>query len=351
MITLTILPQRMARKSAGWALLLFLAWTPQGHAQGKPGNAGAAPTLDPIARGNQLYEKGDYAAAAELYRQAALSSKQTLQRAFAWFNLGNCHVQTKGYNKAIVAYHRSVEAAPTFSRAWSVLGDVYYSAGAVGEASACYRRVLENEGEDFHAHQMLGECALQGGDVTEALRHFDAATKIEPEDADLYLAQSEALARLRDYDAAEKVMEQALLRLSKPPAEAFFYLGQLYELDGKSRKAVRAYEAGLSYAPARKEYWFRIANLHQRDREDFLALLTLEQAIAKGLKDPELHLRRALIFFEQNRLDKALAEFVKARDLGSSQGRRGIENVAAAYANMGDKKRAEEAKKRINEKP
>jgi tetratricopeptide (TPR) repeat protein len=191
---------------------------------------------------------------------------------------------------------------------------------------------------------MLGECALKSGDMTEALRQFDAAVKIEPEDADLYLAQSEALAKLRDYEAAEAIMEQAILRLNKPPADVFFYLGQLYELDGKSRKAVRAYEEGLSYAPKRKEYWFRIVNIHQRNREDFLALLTLEQAIAAGNAVGEMHLRRALIFFEQARFEKALVEFKRAWELGSVQGRRGIENVIAVYGNQGDKKKADAAR-------
>jgi tetratricopeptide (TPR) repeat protein len=329
-----------------------IAWSEVAKPKAATSSANAKPTTpapppDFMARGNLQYEKGDYTGAADLYRQAALTSRHPLQTAFAWFNLGNCHVQSKNYHKAIVAYKRSVEAAPTFSRAWSVLGDVYWTLSAVGEATACFNRVLENESNDYHAHQMLGECALLGGDVTKALRHFDAALKLEPEDADLYLAQSEALAKIRDYEGAEKVMEQALLRLSRPPADAFFYLGQLYELDGQSRKAVRAYEEGLSYAPMRKEYWYRIVNIHQREHDDFLALLTLEQALGAGLKDAELHLRRALIFFDQRRLEKALTEFILARDLGSPQGRRGIENVAAAYANLGDKKRAGEARGRL----
>jgi len=301
------------------------------------------PAVDPMVKGNQLYEKGDYAAAADQYRLVAKNSRLPLQKAYAWLNLGNCHVQNKAYNKAVVAYRRSVEQAPTFTRAWSVLGDVYYLLGSVGDATACFRRVLENEGEDFHARQMLGELSLKGGDVTEALRHLDAAVKMEPEEANLYLAEAEALTRIRDYEAAQKVMEQALLRLSKPPAEAYFYLGELYEIDGKPRKAVRAYEEGLSLSPKRKDYWFRIANMHERAGDDFLALLTLEQAMNKGNTEAEFPLRRGLIFFAQKRYDQALAAFTRAYDLGSAQGRRGIQNVAAVYANSGNKKKAEEA--------
>jgi hypothetical protein len=62
-------------------------------------------------------------------------------------------------------------------------------------------------------------------------------------------------------------------------------------------------------------------------------------------------LRRGLIFFEQRRLDKALEAFKAARELGSLQARRGIENVAAAYANLGDKKKADEARRWISGSP
>lgn len=306
-----------------------------------------APKPDPLLLGNQSYEKGDYQAAAEHYRQAAREGRNALQRAFAWFNLGNCHVQLKANHKAIVAYRRSIEVAPTFSRAWSLLGDLYWIQGSIGDAIAAWHRVLENEGQDFHAHQMLGEAALKGGDVTTALRHFDAAQKIEPEIADIYLAQADALAQIRDYEAAQKLMEQALLRLAKPPADAFFYLGELYELSGETRRAIRTYEEGLSYNPKRKNYWFRVANLHERNGDDFLSLLTMEQAIQAGLNDSELHIRRGVIFFRQQRYEKALDEYRKALSLGSPQGRRGMENVAAAYSNTGNKKKSEEIQNAI----
>ncbi len=294
---------------------------------------------DPLLEGNRLYEKGDYAAAADQYRQTALKSKNVINRAFAWFNLGNCHVQSKAYQKAIVAYRRSIEESPLFTRAWMVLGEVYYTLGAVGDAVPCFHRVIEIDGPNLRAYQMLGELALQGGDVTEALQNFEAALKIDPDQADIYLAMAEAHTRIRDYASAQKVMEEALLILLNPPAEAYFYLGQLYELGENSRKAVRAYEEGLLIDPKRTEYYIRIAGIHEKNGDEFLSLLTLENAVRMGIKKPEIRVKRGLIFFSQGRYDRALEEFEAGYKLGSNQGRSGIENVAAVYFNAGDRKR------------
>jgi tetratricopeptide (TPR) repeat protein len=329
-------------------LALHLLAAYPARAQGAPGtdsgaaDAAAQAAKDPLAQGNKLYEKGDYAGAADQYRQAAMKSKVSINRAFAWFNLGNCHVQTKAYNKAIVAYRRSLEEAPAFTRAWLTLGDVYAFMGAVGDAFPCYKRALEIDGPNLRAYQMLGELALQAGDVAEALQDFEAALKIEPDQADIYLAMAEAHARIRDYESAEKVMENALLIIPLPPAELYFYLGQLYELGENDRKAVRAYEEGLVLDPKRTEYYMRIAGIHERKGDDFLALLALENAVKAGIKKPEIRLKRGMLFFAQARYDRALEEFQAAYALGSIQGRSGIENVAAVYFNKGDRKKADE---------
>lgn len=330
------------------ALLCAALWAAPARAQDSAeaqGNTPVTGPVDPLAVGNKLYEKGDFAGAAEAYRKVALTSKNPVNRAFAWFNLGNCHFQTKALNKAVVAYRRSIEEAPLFSRAWLTLGEVYFQLGAIGEAVPCYKRVIEIDGPSLVAYQRLGECALQAGDGAEALRNYDAALKIDPNQADIYLAEAEVNARVRDFAAAEKTVEEALLLLPSPPAEAYFYLGQLYELDGNDRKAVRAYEEGLLIDPKRTDYYMRVAGIHEKDGDEFLSLLTLEQAERAGIKRPEIYLKRGQIFFNQKRYDRALEEFKAAYALGSAQGKSGIENVAAAYFNAGDKKKAAEVAK------
>lgn len=318
-------------------------------------SAAADTTLptDPLLLGNHYYEKGDYSRAAEQYRIATRDTTSSLQRAFAWFNLGNCHVQTAAYHRAIVAYRRSVEEAPNFARGHQLLGDVYFTIGATGDAVASYRRLLEIEsasGGSVRAHQMLGESALRGGDVTTALRHFDAALKLDPDMPDVYLAMAEAYARIRDYEAAQNLLEEALLRAPRPVAEGYFYLGQLHELDGNMLQAVRAYEEGLLLRPNRPHYYLRIASIHEQAGDDFLALLILEQGINAGIERPDFHLRRGNLFFRQERYERALEEYRRALELGSPQGRVGVENVAAAWHNAGRRTEAAEVLEWLRER-
>ncbi len=324
-------------------LLLALALATGAFAQ-RADTAVADTTLptDPLLLGNHYYEKGDWSRAAEQYRIATRDTTSALQRAFAWFNLGNTHVQTGAYHRAIVAYRRSVEQAPNFARGYQLLGDVYFTIGATGEAVASYRRLLEIDNTSVRAHQMLGESALRGGDVTTALRHFDAALKLDPDMPDVYLAMAEAYARIRDYEAAQKLLEEALLRAPRPVAEGYFYLGHLYELGGNPLRAVRAYEEGLLLQPNRPQYYQRIASIHENAGDDFLALLILEQGINAGIERPDFHLRRGNLYFRQQRYEPALREYRRALELGSSQGRIGVENVAAALHNAGRRSEAEE---------
>ena len=317
-------------------MLCVLEAGAQSRSPSRPSVADSLPP-DPLQLGNEFYDKGDFARAAEQYRIVTRDSTSLLRRAYGWFNLGNCHVQTGSYHRAIISYRRAVEEAPTFSRGYQLLGDVYYTIGAIGEATAAYRRLLELEPESVRARQMLGECALRGGDVTTALRHFEAALKLDNDMPEVHLAMAEANARIRDYGEAQRLLEDALLRLPRPVAAGYFYLGYLYELDGKMRKAVRAYEEGLLLEPRRADYYLRIANIHEQAGDDYLALLILDQGVRAGIERADFHLRRGGIFFRQARLERALAEYRRALELGSPQGRTGIENVAAALFNAGQR--------------
>jgi len=158
---------------------------------------------------------------------------------------------------------------------------------------------------------------------------------LEPDLPDLYLAEAEAYAKIRDYGSAEKVLQDALLSMSRPTAEGYFYLGQLFELDENPLKAVRAYEEGLLLAPKRADYYLRIASLQERAGEDYLALLTLEQGIRAGIQRADFHLRRGAIFFDQKRYEKAKDEFTQAYAMGDPRGRTGMDNVEAALFNAG----------------
>src|SRR5690606_36271325 len=83
-------PLRAAILSLSMVLASGPAALGQDGGSAPAGGDASAPAIpkDPLANGNRLYEKGDYAAAAEQYLLAARTAKVGINRAFAWFNLG-----------------------------------------------------------------------------------------------------------------------------------------------------------------------------------------------------------------------------------------------------------------------
>lgn len=301
--------------------------------------SGQTVIVDYVLEGNNFYSKGKYTEAAEQYK-LAIDNKQNVP--FAWFNLGNCHAQKKNYHESVVAHRRSIEEAPQFIRPWLILGDIYYSMGAYGYAMVAYKRVLELERDNAYAWKWAGECALRGGHATEAMKNFDQALKLDPDQIDIYFALSETYAGIRDFEGAQDVLKDAILLSPEVDENVYFYLGYLYESSALKQKAIAAYEEGLAINPGRIEIYFRIAQIYRETDSDYLALLILEQAVNAGLDTPEIRLERALLFFDQDRLDKALEEFKIARNMGSPRGRTGMQNVANAWWNKGEKEKSKE---------
>ncbi len=294
---------------------------------------------DWVLEGNKFYEKGKYGSASKLYRKA-IKAGQNLP--FAWFNLGNCFAQKEIYHMAIVAYKRSIEEAPQFDRPWLILGDIFFTLESYGNAIVCYKRAAELDPDNGYAWKWLGEACLRAGGVTEAMKSFDASLKLDPDQTDVYFALAEAYAIIRDYDNAQDVLKEAILLSPEIDAQVYFYLGHLYEQSNQKKKAIRSYEEGLALAPNRTDMVFRIVRIYQESDSDFLALLTLENAISTGNKDANLQLERGLIFFKQKRLEPAFEAFLAAYKLGSIRGRDGLENTSAAYWNQGEKEKARE---------
>jgi cytochrome c-type biogenesis protein CcmH/NrfG len=96
------------------ALIAFLAI---GAFAQTPAPKDTAGPPDPLALGNAFYDKGDWSRAAEQYRIVTHDTTSALRRAYGWFNLGNCQVQTNSLHRAVVSYRRAVESAPS-ARRW-----------------------------------------------------------------------------------------------------------------------------------------------------------------------------------------------------------------------------------------
>lgn len=280
--------------------------------------------VDWLSLGNQQYDSSNFDAAAKYYRKS-IDEGQNLS--FAWFNLGNCNAQKKDYVQALVAYRRSTELSPNWSRPWMLLGDIYFLFEDYDEAIVAYTRFLDLEPDDSYAWRWKGESALKMGGQLDAQQYLEASLKNDPDQIDAYFALAESHASMKDYDAAIKAMEDAILLSPKAGAEVYFYLGYLYEQAELPKKAIRAYEEGLLLSPQKTSVALRICDIYKELKEDFLAIISLESAIKGGNQSADLYIELGNLYFAQERYPKAREAYQKALERGSVSAQTGLDNV------------------------
>jgi len=292
---------------------------------------------------NQAYDAGNYRAAVPLYR-AAIKGQQ--REPFAWFNLGNTLVQLDMPHLAVVAYIRSAELAPNFSRPWAMLGDLYFLHDAMGQAIACYRRVLEMGDGSEHIHYALGESYFRTGENTLSLKHFETVLRDNPDRIDVYFAMAEVYQRLGDLEQARTVLRDAIRLSPAAGADVYYHLAHLYMESDSAQAAISVMQDALSLDPENVNARRHLADLFVQTGAPWMAAFTLEEGLERE-KEGKLALDLAQIYFSQERWADALTYYEQAWKYGEISGRTGMENVGHVYFNAGEEAKAEMIYKQI----
>lgn len=146
--------------------------------------------------GSQAWEDGKVEDALEAYRSAG-------QSADALYNVGACLASLGRLPEAAEAWRASLNADPTRADAHINLANLY--AGVLRDpesAQSLYERALELTPEDGQAHYNFGLFLDSQGKLEQAISHYQAARKLDIEQADQPLRN--ALAKFIGKAATEK---------------------------------------------------------------------------------------------------------------------------------------------------
>jgi tetratricopeptide (TPR) repeat protein len=135
---------------------------------------------DWFARALDREDAGEFAAAAEAYRQALLLGGPEPELCF---NLGNVLYALDQKAQAAERFRQAIEMEHDYVEAWNnlgnVLGDLDERAGAV----EAYERALAIEPAYADAHYNLAETLAQMGRAADARRHWQTYLELEPHSA------------------------------------------------------------------------------------------------------------------------------------------------------------------------
>jgi len=197
---------------AGLALLLALGCAPEERRTSKAGATTAKPPVEPPTLSVDVQRdasglvftqhvpvtdqaRADYDTAVHLLEQAQYDqgiplmvkvTEQAPTLTAAQINLGIAYERTGDLDKAEACLRRALESNPHHPAAYNELGLVQRRKGEFAKARASYEAAL-TEFADFHyAHKNLAIlCDLYLGDYPCALEHYEAYSRLVPDNTDV----------------------------------------------------------------------------------------------------------------------------------------------------------------------
>ena len=298
-------------------------------------------------KANQLYDKGNYKEAVRYYRAAIQEGRY---EPFAWFNLGNSLVQLQKLELALVAYKRTVELMPQFTKAWVLMGDIYYLNDAKADAIVAYNRAMELGEDSEHIHYALAESFFKIGDYTLSQKHFERVLHFNPDRISAWYGLADIYERLEDYEMAIQTLYKAIDQSLISDPELYFTIASYYQNIDSLSKAIVAMEDGLLIDPQNTPARRYLAQMYIKANSPWMAIFSLEEGLRYNKEKSSILVDLGQIYFTQKRYPEAFESFLAAWNLGNPQGRIGAEKVGHHRYNMKDTKVAELFYKRIRDK-
>jgi len=169
-----------------------------------------APAWDGLARAAQ--DTGDDEKAEENFKKAIAMNPGFPDSSL---NLGDLYLRKNRLDEATALFLKAIGVRPDFAAAYNRLGVAYARQRLVNEAIAALRKAAQLEqGSPWHPYT-IGVIEMEFDSLSEAGRDFDTAISLDRNYLEAYAAKAKLFRRLGDFDAATRLLDDALTRPSE----------------------------------------------------------------------------------------------------------------------------------------
>ncbi|CCD25221.1 anaphase promoting complex subunit CDC27 NDAI_0E04040 [Naumovozyma dairenensis CBS 421] len=199
-----------------------------------------------------------------------------------WCCLGNLFSLQKDHKEAIKAFEKVTKLDPTFTYGYTLQAHEYLSDDSFDLAKNYFRKAVSTDSQHYNAYYGIGMCSMKLGEFEHALLYFEKARSINPSNVILIcccgvafeklsypekalsyyelacqVQPSSSLAKFKrahllysmaNYPLALECFEE-LTKLAPEEATVHFILGQLYNIMGRKKDAVKEYTIAMNLDP------------------------------------------------------------------------------------------------------
>jgi tetratricopeptide (TPR) repeat protein len=285
-----------------------------------------------VQRGNDLYNKGEFAKALLLYQRAESRGADPTTVAF---NEGNCLFRLNQLPQAAALFRKAVRLSDgKFQGAELNLAAVLFRLEQYGETIAAYRRALDQDPANLSAWLYLADAYTRVKDYVGALQAMEKARNLDSDDVTLVYQTAEIHAALKEYDQAIALVREAFAR--KPSEVDFlFYIGDLYRAEGKLPEAAAAYREGLSLRENDVDALYKLSDVLAQDNKSFLAMDYLQKALLLKPDFSDAAIFLGNLAFDAKLWDRSEDAYLQALKLGNREAVEGLRNLAFEFHRQG----------------
>ena len=211
------------------------------------------------ALGENAAQRGDWPGlhniAVELKKIAPRSSEGYLFDATARMNQNDATSAEADLNEL-------VSIAPDHALGYVKLGQLRIIQKRLNEAETFYRQALSHEPGSVDALQGLVDVDFRRNKPDDALHLLQTAIQQNPNSAQLYLLQGQALAQNKQAAGAEKSLEQAV-QLDKQNVNAIALLAGLQAARGGHDEAISTYKSAIALSPNNAALQVALGSLYE----------------------------------------------------------------------------------------
>ena len=213
---------------------------------------------------------------------------------------------------------RRLKRHPDCAATHQLRGETLAELHRINEAINAYQCSLNCDRQRPQPYAYLGQLYDRNGDAPQAARYYEIALQLRPQWQALRYNLARTYLHQGNHSQAHHHYHIAIQQ-NPQDAKAYNDLGTVYERWGRHQQAQTYYQQALAAEPNRPQTQRNLAALLLKQHRPQEARLVLEQALAQDRDAADLHHLRGWCDRLSDRLDLALAHYLRSLQLDANQ--------------------------------
>lgn len=213
----------------------------------------------------------DFARALPFFEKAAELDPNYAE---AWYQAGFCYGILGRHEEALRASQRAADLRPNWSETWANIGASNFSLGRFGPAMTAYRTAVKLDDKNPDTQFALGLTLSKLNRFDEEALSYKRAIALKPDHSRALERLGLVYMKLDRWNDAVEAFEQ--LKLYRPDAKAYNYLGESLLETGKTDASIEAFNFAVNYNPDFDEARFNLGRAYLKAGNRQMAQVQLE---------------------------------------------------------------------------